>query len=101
MSVEVQNNYMTSDLSFAAYLKAKGVDIISIEVAHDQLQPQDQPWAKCYFVFRILDNDEHLQKLQEEWNESKQCSEIKRVLHYQKILKKELFEKQQSLKIQN
>lgn len=93
------NNFMTSDLPFAAYLKAKGVDIIAIEVGEEQ--QQDQQWCKCYFVFRISAYDEHLQKLQTEWKESKQCSEIKRVLHYQKILKKELFEKQQALKHRN
>ncbi len=91
-----ENMFITKDLGFAAYLKSKGVDLVTIEQGEENYNPGV---GKTFmsFVFRIKSDDPFVLNLQDEWENSRHCGEIKRVLYFHKILKNELFQYKKSI----
>lgn len=86
--------FKTKDLGFAAYVKARGVDLIAIEDGQDATDNyKNLSFTKQFkqFVFDISATDPYILNLQDEWENSRHCGEIKRVLYFHKLIKQELF----------
>ncbi len=89
-----ENVFVTKDLGLSAYLKSKGIDLIRIEKGGDQSPYTQKPVFLqnfMQFVFRIKADDPFVLNLQDEWENSRHCGEIKRVMYFHKIIKQDMF----------
>lgn len=83
MEEDNSDYFQTSDLALSSYLKMKNVDLREIFLVED-----GGKYSRCAFVFRILKTDPFLIRLLDDWENDRNCKEMKRLLFANQLMKK-------------